>query len=167
MIDPNLLRVESPRRFLEMLKLCACVLSTRYRTVCAFFHWWTLGRIFLGDLTNPKFQGKNKQTPFVNWSTGAHRTRVVCYNSGSIQGRLFFFSTPHVKLFNFDPPDRGVCVWGVSDTVPSSKRHTNFYIKSNTGDGIESCPPPAIQNRTQGTVESRPPLLCKAEHRGR
>ena len=56
------------------------------------------------------------------------------------------FSTPTVELFNFDPPDGG----GVSDTVPSPKRHTKFYV-----------------NQTQGTVESRPPLLYKIEHGGR
>ena len=39
---------------------------------------------------------------------------------------------------------------GVSDTVPSPKRHTKFYV-----------------NQTQGTVESRPPLLYKIEHGGR
>ena len=72
----------------------------------------------------------------------------------------FFFSTPHVTLFNFDPPDRG----GVSDTVPSPKRHSKFYLKTNTGDGRDLSPCD-IQNRTQGTVESHRPLLYKAEHR--
>ena len=66
------------------------------------------------------------------------------------------FSTPHVELFNFDPPDRG----GVSDTVPSPKRHTNFYINQTRGTA-ESCPPCTIQNRAQGTVESRPPCYIK------
>ena len=46
------------------------------------------------------------------------------------------FSTPHVELFNFDPPDRG----GVSDTVPSPKRNTKLYIKPNAGDGREPSP---------------------------
>ena len=59
----------------------------------------------------------------------------------------FFISTPHVELFNFDPPDRG----GVSDTVPCPKRHTKLYIKPNTGDGRELSPP----------------VLYKTEHRGR
>ena len=50
----------------------------------------------------------------------------------------FFFSTPHVKLFNFDPPDRG---GGVSDAVLSPKRHTKFQINQTQGT-VESCPPP-------------------------
>ena len=65
-----------------------------------------------------------------------------------LQGARIVFSKPHAELFNFDPPDRG----GVSDTVPSLKRHTKFYVKPNTGDGREP-PPPTIQNRTQGTVK--------------
>ena len=59
-----------------------------------------------------------------------------------------YFWAPHVKLFNLDPPDRG---GGVSDTVPSPKRHTKFYIKPNTGDHRELSPP----------------VLYKTKHRGR
>ena len=47
------------------------------------------------------------------------------------------FRTPHVELFNRDPPDRG----GASNTVPSLKRNTNFYVEENTGEGRESSPP--------------------------
>ena len=75
-------------------------------------------------------------------------------NNPVVQGcPFFFFSTPHVKLFNFDPPDKG----GISDTVPSPKRHTKFYVKPNTGGCRELSPPCDTQNRTQGTVGSRPP----------
>ena len=68
------------------------------------------------------------------WGKGKHW-------SASYSGAAdFFLSTPHVELFNFNPSDRG---GGVPDTVPSLKRHHISYIK-----------------RTQGTVESRPPLPC-------
>ena len=38
-------------------------------------------------------------------------------------------SISHVKLFNVDVPDKG---GGVSDTVPSLKRHTKCDVKPNT-----------------------------------
>ena len=49
-----------------------------------------------------------------------------------------------------------------TSTIP-----TKIYIKTNTGDGRELSPPCDVKNRTQGTVDSRPPLLYKAEDRGR
>lgn len=52
------------------------------------------------------------------------------------------FWTPHVKIFNFDLPDRG----GASDTVPSLYAWTITITRYT-------------QSRTQGTVEIRPPLL--------
>ena len=56
-----------------------------------------------------------------------------------LPGVLGFFSTPHVELFNFDPSDkRG---GGVSDTAPSLKHNSSFYLKSNTEDGRELFPP--------------------------
>ena len=54
-------------------------------------------------------------------------------------GRIFFFSKPHVELSKTQPPDKG---GGVSDKTSSTKHHTNLTPTSN---------------RTQGTVDSRPP----------
>ena len=68
------------------------------------------------------------------------------------------FWTPHVELFNFDPPDSG----GYLTPPP---RYVKYYVTINTGDGKEFSPPP-IQNRTQGTVQSLPHLLYKVERRG-
>ena len=76
---------------------------------------------------------------------------------------FFFFDTTR-QIIQLRPPRQG---GGVSDTVPFPKRHTVLYIKPNTGDGRELSPPSDIQNRTQETVESRPPVLYKAEHKGR
>ena len=45
-------------------------------------------------------------------------------------GARFYFDT--TRRIKFDPPDkRG---GGVSDTAPSLKRHSSFYIEPNTGD---------------------------------
>ena len=55
------------------------------------------------------------------------------------QGRPFFFSTAHVELFNFDPPDRGG-----GYLTPSPPLNTILI---------------PISNRTQGKGESRPPSL--------
>ena len=61
------------------------------------------------------------------------------------EGAPILFLT-HIKLFNFDPPDRG----GVSDTVPSPQCHTRVYIEPKTGD----------------SREPSPPVIYKAERRG-
>ena len=50
----------------------------------------------------------------------------------------FFFPTPQVNIFYLDPPNKG---GGVSDSVPSPKRHTYFNVKPNTGNGREPSPP--------------------------
>ena len=59
-----------------------------------------------------------------------------------------FIPTPHVKLFNFGPPDRG---GGYLTPCPSPNAIQNY-----------------IKNQTRGTVEScLPPVIYKIEHRGR
>ena len=55
------------------------------------------------------------------------------------------FSTPHVDFFDFDPPHRGG--GGLPDTVLARKRHTNAYIKPNTGDGRGISPPLKTEHR--------------------
>ena len=100
------------------------------------------------------------------------RRRSILWRSGSLQkkGRNRrkprvpdFFFRHHTSNYSTSTLPTG---GGVSNTVPSPKRHTEFYIKPNTGRW-KAVPPCDIQNQTQGTVESRPPLLYKAEHRGR
>ena len=60
------------------------------------------------------------------------------YNTWSRGGRFFFFDTTR-RIIQLRPSrQRG---GGVSDTAPSPKRHTNSYIKPNTGDGREPPPP--------------------------
>ena len=73
-------------------------------------------------------------------------------------GAADFFFRHHTSNFSTSTLPAGG--GGVSDTVPSPKLHTNFCIKPNTGDGRELSPP-ATQNRTQGTVQSRPPCYIK------
>ena len=45
------------------------------------------------------------------------------------------------RIFQLRPSRQG---GGVSDTIPSPKRHPNSYIKPNTGDGRDPSPPSAI-----------------------
>ena len=83
-----------------------------------------------------------QSVPLAREKKGASRSfRYFRENNTWSRGGRFFFSTPHVEFFNFDPPDR-------------------------EGGGYLIPPPPLnatlipIYNRTQGTVESRPnPLL--------
>ena len=49
-----------------------------------------------------------------------------------------YISTPHVELFNFDPPNKGGGgTWYYSPPL----RLENNHLKSNTGDGREPPPP--------------------------
>ena len=52
------------------------------------------------------------------------------------EGAPFCFLTPHVKLFNFDPPDRGGYL-----TPSPPPNSIAVYIKPKTGDIRELSPP--------------------------
>ena len=61
---------------------------------------------------------------------------------------FFFLPTPHVKLYNFDPHDRG---GGYLTPSPPPNAIQNF-----------------MKNQIQGTVDScLPPVIYKIEHWGR
>ena len=83
-------------------------------------------------------QAEKNVTAF--FSTYAKRKNCASFFFWPVAGSARkLLSTPHVKLFNFDTPDRGR--GGVSYPAPSPKRHTKFYITSNTGDGRALSPP--------------------------
>ena len=70
----------------------------------------------------------------------------------SSRGGRFSFSDSTLRIDQLLPSVQG----GLSDTVPSLKRHSELYTKPNTGDVGDPLPPPATLNQTHAMVKSRP-----------